>query len=673
MGYREIILADNPTSYWRLNESSGTTATDQKGVNNGTITGGVTLGVTGATTGDTAMSFNGTSGYVALSQLSGLQTPNFSLEAWFKTTNNASQKIYRWRLNGNMLIINGGLPQVIYNDSAANVHSAASSVNHADGNWHHMVGTYDGSTLKLYLDGSLTVSTSTSAPIFYGGGGVAIGRDGDFSGEYFNGSIDEVAVYNYALTASKVNSHFVAATSTFAVGSDSGSGTENIRSTGALVPQVIETDQALAVSPVPPGTLITRTQSISAYFRDANYPTVDQGPEISATFPSEVSAGSLLVVAISLNVGADDLTFVTDVSDDLNGAWSLLSEYEDRDEEQYSGLYYFYPSQAGVTTVTVTFHSSTYGGIVIAEYSDVGVLVNGAGQIEVNMSHYAVFNPDVTPCIDDLPTTTCPTLLLSGIGSYAQGDPTAFEYTAGTGWDLIDSWDEPGDANGALEDQGVGTAGLDPGDYQAEWVHNRDTRIVQVVASGALGPAGARFMEVSDSGQGLSTETKQFSVGDVGHGTEVYPQIREPTNPGQPAQPGVPVVKWRFYDPLMDESTYFLINPRDDASVERQRTITFQALPKNAGWDSYVSRSVMFEGLSAVPHLRWSGTILNESEYAMYVYWFRKRHEIIVSDDFHRNWTIIIKSFKPKRVVSGTVFWRHTYDVDAIIMSSEDV
>src|SRR4030095_15422767 len=59
--YRSTILVDNPRSYWRLGETSGTTAADQQALNPGPYTGGVTLGQQGAIIGDpdTAASVGG--------------------------------------------------------------------------------------------------------------------------------------------------------------------------------------------------------------------------------------------------------------------------------------------------------------------------------------------------------------------------------------------------------------------------------------------------------------------------------------------------------------------------------------------------------------------------------------------------------------------------------------
>src|SRR4051812_48718243 len=71
--YRAAVLADNPVSYWRLDETGGTTASDQQGANPGTIQGAVTLNQPGAMTGEAAMSFDGLYGLIDFGGSTSLQ------------------------------------------------------------------------------------------------------------------------------------------------------------------------------------------------------------------------------------------------------------------------------------------------------------------------------------------------------------------------------------------------------------------------------------------------------------------------------------------------------------------------------------------------------------------------------------------------------------------------
>ena len=85
------MLADHPISYWRLDETSGTTATDFQHANTGAYVGSPTLGQPGALSGDpdTAVAFNGTSQYVSVPYSASLNPATFSVEVWAKPTGGA--------------------------------------------------------------------------------------------------------------------------------------------------------------------------------------------------------------------------------------------------------------------------------------------------------------------------------------------------------------------------------------------------------------------------------------------------------------------------------------------------------------------------------------------------------------------------------------------------------
>ena len=77
-GYRDEILADQPIAYWRLGESSGTTAFDQAGPTNGSYQNGVTLGQSGAliTGSDSAAAFDGVDDQVTVPHSASLNATN---------------------------------------------------------------------------------------------------------------------------------------------------------------------------------------------------------------------------------------------------------------------------------------------------------------------------------------------------------------------------------------------------------------------------------------------------------------------------------------------------------------------------------------------------------------------------------------------------------------------
>ena len=78
--------------------------------------------------------------------------------------------------------------------------------------WHHVVGTFDGETLRLYLDGRLAATHASATREIGTGGALFIGKsagDPKFTrGAHFRGLVDEVRVYARALSADEVRVHY---------------------------------------------------------------------------------------------------------------------------------------------------------------------------------------------------------------------------------------------------------------------------------------------------------------------------------------------------------------------------------------------------------------------------------------------------------------------------------
>ena len=71
--------------------------------------------------------------------------------------------------------------------------------------WHHIVGIWDGNTMKVYLDGKQSsITASRSGTLTNTAHNFSIGRLGAYNNEYFQGQIDDVRIYNYALTQEQV-------------------------------------------------------------------------------------------------------------------------------------------------------------------------------------------------------------------------------------------------------------------------------------------------------------------------------------------------------------------------------------------------------------------------------------------------------------------------------------
>lgn len=225
--YFGTILADSPAGYWRLGEASGITAADASGnahdgtyaPNSGGAWTGGTLGQTGAldADSDTSALFNGSTGIVdcGTSAALGLVTA-LSVECWIKTTNadgTANPIITKWLTSGsNYSFYLGRVGNLVslYVGDLTHVDMSESLVN--DGDWHHLVATVESSpskVLRLYVDG-IQQGTATWDSTGGTGAKLEIGGNEDVSGEWFDGTIDEPAVYDYTLTPAQIAAHHIA-------------------------------------------------------------------------------------------------------------------------------------------------------------------------------------------------------------------------------------------------------------------------------------------------------------------------------------------------------------------------------------------------------------------------------------------------------------------------------
>jgi hypothetical protein len=102
------------------------------------------------------------------------------------------------------------LYNVNISDTKSDVISAHSSISStsviADTNWHHAVVSYGNSMFNLYLDNVLETSKSENNLSAYDSANLLIGRD--ISGNYFDGAIDEIRLYNYALSSGQIAKHY---------------------------------------------------------------------------------------------------------------------------------------------------------------------------------------------------------------------------------------------------------------------------------------------------------------------------------------------------------------------------------------------------------------------------------------------------------------------------------
>jgi hypothetical protein len=199
------------TGHWRLTETSGATATDScPAPHHGTYTGGVSLASSTAVPADGAISatFDGVDDYVAIpSEATFDLTGAMTVAAWIKVDvfDAPEQAIVckgdtAWRLQRDAAT-NG----VAFTCRGLTTNRIASTTSVNDSKWHHVVGVYTGSQLRIYIDGVLNNSVGTFGFTSTNNFAVEIGRNAEIAGREFDGAIYDVRVYNRALTATDVS------------------------------------------------------------------------------------------------------------------------------------------------------------------------------------------------------------------------------------------------------------------------------------------------------------------------------------------------------------------------------------------------------------------------------------------------------------------------------------
>lgn len=231
--YAQAVLADNPTHYFQLEESTGSVATDQAGLQNGTYVNSPDLGIVGAVPGKKATSFSASSSQYVEVPRSQPNLTALTFEAWLRTTASGGILMSSRRDFGGFTLgwgdalawgTTAGRPGFCLDGNGFVKGKTATSARIDDGVWHHLVGTWStgsGSQVvpghfDLYIDGSLVVATTnnldySTAYSPQGGGYYRIASR--YNGSmYSNVDVDEVAIYEgVRLSPSRVAAHFDAA------------------------------------------------------------------------------------------------------------------------------------------------------------------------------------------------------------------------------------------------------------------------------------------------------------------------------------------------------------------------------------------------------------------------------------------------------------------------------
>ncbi|MFB6192942.1 MAG: LamG domain-containing protein [Candidatus Nanohaloarchaea archaeon] len=189
--------------WWPLHGTSGDAVDLSGNGNHGTLSGGVTRGVAGRG-GIQAYSFDGSDDTVTVSDNSTISGLNeITISAWVNTTDPGgdSNKLVYKNNEFNFQPNWNGTNEFRMEIHDGSWHGVSTSNALTDNTWHHVLGTYDGSGLVLYVDGSLIASTSYSSSITGSTAQLEISKN---SGYWYQGEACDIRIYDRALTHQEI-------------------------------------------------------------------------------------------------------------------------------------------------------------------------------------------------------------------------------------------------------------------------------------------------------------------------------------------------------------------------------------------------------------------------------------------------------------------------------------
>ena len=208
-------LKQSLVAYWRLDDNKGSTATDSSGNNNHG-----TLKYPAWTSGkaNIALDFAGKDVVACGNGASfGAMKTQLSLAAWFRfdvdpysITQSRSyiiDKGWAWRLWYSASGEGSTTSDQLFLDIWDWQGVVTTGITWKKGTWYHVVATYDGAHARVFINGKLNNSKAVSKKLRTSSYNVLLGADSEYGGSkyYWNGVLDEVAVWSRALSASEAS------------------------------------------------------------------------------------------------------------------------------------------------------------------------------------------------------------------------------------------------------------------------------------------------------------------------------------------------------------------------------------------------------------------------------------------------------------------------------------
>lgn len=219
--YASVITTNSPQAWWQLSDPVGSgVAADSSGGNHPGTATSVTFGIPALIAGGayTCASFGGTAASSGILTGWNPAEPAITVEAWVNLDGQPQSGNPRLLANshsdldfrGFQLMIQGpgnaGPLFIVGNGTVAGSATTATALPQTG--WSYLAGTWDGGTVRLYVNGAQAAASAFTGSLAAGVSTVGIGYDPAYNGDYFDGLLAQCAVYGTALTSQQILAHY---------------------------------------------------------------------------------------------------------------------------------------------------------------------------------------------------------------------------------------------------------------------------------------------------------------------------------------------------------------------------------------------------------------------------------------------------------------------------------
>jgi hypothetical protein len=197
--------------WWKFDDGSSgttpTTAADSSGNGNTGTTQHSPVWTSSGKIGN-ALTFNGTSNYVSVPSATSLNLSQFTIASWVTLASSTGANNYVMEKDKGSADYNYEFYYDSSNQLYCDFNTGSRSVSYnwtpSTNTWYHLARTYDGAYLRIYINGAQVATASASGTLDTSSNALIIGKNDLYGTSTWNGSMDDVRLYNRALSASDV-------------------------------------------------------------------------------------------------------------------------------------------------------------------------------------------------------------------------------------------------------------------------------------------------------------------------------------------------------------------------------------------------------------------------------------------------------------------------------------